>query len=185
MKKLTTLLLFVSIGACLCTAQEKYLSITGGYTLPRGNFSKSDLSNPESGYAQNGYNFSFEMTLFLNDFFGFGANLRFNNCNFNSYLFNKTLKEKFVDKVDTISLSSGNYNLHNFLVGPYIKLDIGDYITIYGKTFIGVISTYRPNQKLVYQYFGKNLITKETIGNIQDLLRIILVPEHWLNSAAS
>jgi len=107
MKKLSTLLVIVAMGISLCNAQEKYLSITGGYTSPIGNYAETDFSNSESGYAQKGYNFSFEMSFYFNDYFGLGANLRFNNCNFNSSLFNELLKAKYDNEVDTINLSSG------------------------------------------------------------------------------
>jgi hypothetical protein len=164
MKKLSLLLLIFALGVLLSHAQEKYLSITGGYTVPVGNFAESDLNNSESGYAQKGYNFSFEMSFYFNDFFGVGANLRFSSCNFNSKFFNDKLKERFKNDVDTINLTSSNYHLQNFLFGPYFKLDIGEYVAIYGKTFIGVMSTYRPNQIIVYRPYGEAMITKETLG---------------------
>ncbi len=164
MKKLSALLLITILGISLSHAQEKYLSVTGGYTVPVGNFAESDLNNKESGYAQNGYNFSFEMSYYFSDFIGIGADLRFNNCNFNSGFFNGLLKERFKNEVDTIGLSSGNYNLHNFLIGPILKVNIGDYVSIYGKTFIGVMSAYRPSQTLVYQFYGQTLVSKSTIG---------------------
>jgi hypothetical protein len=163
MKKLSSLLLVISLGFSICNAQEKYLSITGGYTAPIGNFAESDLSNSESGYAQNGYNFSFEMSFYFNDYFGLGANLRFNNCDFNSGLFNELLKEKFANEVDTINLTSGNYNLHNFLFGPYVKVDLGDYVAIYAKTFFGVMSSYRPDQTLDYRYIDETDLTTKSI----------------------
>lgn len=145
-------------------AQEKYLSISGGYTIPLGDFSSSDINSKQSGFANNGYNFSFEMTFFFSDFVGLGANLRFNNVSFNSQLFNDLLIEKFQGQLESISLTSGNYNLHNFLIGPYIKFDAGDYFSLYGKAFLGVMTTFRPNQSLNYKLPLENSQSIETVG---------------------
>ncbi len=164
MKKLSSIIIILIFGISLVHAQEKYLSITGGYTIPVGNFGESDTSNTESGYAQKGYNFNFEMSFYFNDILGLGADLRFNNCNFNSAIFNDLLEERFKNEVDTINLTSGNYNLHNFLIGPIIKVNLGEKISIYGKVFIGVLSAYRPSQTLVYRFYGQELTTKATIG---------------------
>jgi len=164
MKKLSALFILFLFGISIGHSQEKYLSITGGATIPVGNFGESDTSNTESGYAQKGYNFNFGMSFYFNDIIGLGADLRFNNCNFNSAVFNDMLEDRFKNQVDTINLSSGNYNLHNFLIGPIIKANFGEKISIYGKVYIGVLSAYRPSQTLVYQEYGKELITKATIG---------------------
>jgi len=151
MKKLLLIVFVVCTTFTLSSAQDKYLSISLGYTNPLGDFAKSELVDESSGFAKSGYNFSFEMMLFINDFVGFGANLRFNNCKYDSELFNLLLDDLFQDQFDSIQLSSGNYNLHNFLFGPYVKKDIGDFVSIYAKTFIGVMTTYRPDQKLDYR----------------------------------
>lgn len=164
MKKSALIIYIICYALTISQAQEKYLSISLGYTNPIGDFANTELIDESSGFAINGYNFSFEMMLYINDFVGFGANLRFNKCNFDSDLFNVLLTEQSQEMVDSIGLTSGNYNLHNFLFGPYIKVNIGDFISVYAKTFIGVMTTYRPNQILEYRLPQSELLqTLETV----------------------
>ena len=165
MKKIIAILFIVSALYANNFAQDKYLSISGGYTNTLGVFAQSDFNDQESGYAKNGYNFSFESMFFFNDFWGLGANLRFNNAGFDSDVFNKYLKDNFLNsELDSINLISGNYTLHNFLFGPYVKTNIGGYLSLYAKVFIGVMSSYRPNQTLVYKRPYENVQTLETVG---------------------
>ncbi|MFN8255127.1 MAG: outer membrane beta-barrel protein [Bacteroidales bacterium] len=163
MKKILTLAILLQIFNLHINAQDKYLGLTGGITNPTGSFSGTEFNNSESGYAQNGYNFSLDMAFYFNDYVGLGANLRFSNCEFDSEVFNNALEERFMNEMDTISFSSSKYNLQNFLIGPYGKINLGDYLSIYGKTFIGVLTTFWPTHQLVYREYGGELVTEESL----------------------
>jgi len=145
------LLLFVNIAL---KAQERYIIINGGITKPVSDFATNDFGNPDAGYATNGYNIGFEIAHFFNPWFGIGGSFKFNNSGFNNQKFNEYLDWNYGSKLDTIYISSGEYNLHNFLVGPYAKIDLGSRISFFGKTFIGVLSTFRPDQRLDYRNYG-------------------------------
>jgi len=165
MKKILMIILILGFAVSMSNAQERYISLTGGYTIPLGDFATSDINNINSGYALNGYNAGFEISYFISDYIGFGANLRFNSCKPDVDFFNKLLTEQFGNEMESINYSATDYNLHNFLVGPVIKADIGDFFAIYGKAFIGVMSTYKPIQTLEYKPIGQELVTKVTVGD--------------------
>ncbi|MBN1251410.1 MAG: outer membrane beta-barrel protein [Bacteroidales bacterium] len=157
MKKIIGLLLIISIITNLY-AQENFLIISGGISQPKNDFASIDFSNSDAAFAEQGYNFNFEMSYYINDFVGFGANLRFSKLGFNSETYNSELKENFIDILDSVFLKSRDYNVHNFLFGPYLKVTFLERVTIYGKTFFGVMSTFRPNQLLAYRETGAEII---------------------------
>ncbi len=163
-KKLSTLLLIIGFTFFVCKAQESYLTIGGGYAVPQGVFASNDLENEEAGFAQTGSHFNLEMAYYLNNNFGFGAILRFNNLGHDEEAYNSALSARFKDELDSINLASGDYTLQNFLIGPSGKINIGNFLSVYGKAYIGVLTTFRPPLVLVYRPYGQELITKETIG---------------------
>lgn len=163
-KKLSTLILIIGLAGFVSKAQESYLTIGGGYAVPQGAFASNDLDNKEAGFAQSGKHFNLEMAYYLNDNFGFGAILRFNNMGHDENAYNTALKARFKDELDSINISSGDYTLQNFLIGPSGKINLGDFLSLYGKAYIGVLTTFRPPLELAYRPYGQELITKETIG---------------------
>ncbi len=146
-----SLLVIVSLSV---KAQERYIIISGGLTKPLSDFASSNFDNSEAGFATDGYNFGFELANFFSPWFGLGGSFKFNNAGFNSQVYNDVLSERYDNRFDTIYISSGDYSLHNFLAGPYGKIDMGDHLSIFAKTFIGVMSSFRPDQSLVYRNYG-------------------------------
>lgn len=151
-----TLVLFVHIAL---KAQEHFIIINGGVTKPISDFAENNFGNENAGYATNGYNLGFEMGHFFNPYFGIGGGFKFNNSGFDNQKFNEYLDANYGDKFDTIYISSGEYNLQNFFAGLYGKVDLGNRISFFGKTFIGVLSTFRPDQRLDYRNYGDLEIT--------------------------
>jgi len=154
MRKSLLFIIFLFITNHTLQAQDKYIILSGGLTKPLSDFADSNFDNPDAGFATNGYNFGFELANFLSPWFGFGGSFKFNNSGFDSQKFNDFIDQDYGDQYDTIHLASGDYNLHNFLAGPYGKIGIGSHISVLGKVFIGVLSTFRPDQSLVYRNFG-------------------------------
>jgi len=154
MRKSLLIIILLVIGSLGVNAQEKFLIINGGLTKPLSDFASSNFDNSDAGFATNGYNFGFELANFFSPWFGLGGSFKFNNAGFNSQVYNDALNDRYKNELDTIYLSSGDYSLHNFLAGPYGKIDMGDHLSIFAKTFIGVMSSFRPDQALVYRYYG-------------------------------
>jgi len=81
--------------------------------------------------------------------------LIFINLKYRKYdAYNLKLDENFEGQLENIELKSGNYSLQNFLFGPYLKYTFFDRVSVFGKTFIGVMSTFKPNQLLTYNQPG-------------------------------
>lgn len=154
MRKSLSFIILLIITNLTLKAQDRYIIVSGGITKPIADFADSNFDNSDAGFATNGYNFGFELGHFFNPWFGLGGSFKFNNSGFNSQKFNDFIDQNFGNQYDTIYLASGDYNLHNFLAGPYGKINIGNHLSVFGKVFIGVLSTFRPDQSLVYRNFG-------------------------------
>jgi len=154
MKKTLLFIIFLIFTQLTIIGQEKYIILSGGLTKPLSDFSDNQFENSDAGFATNGYNFGFELGHFFNPWFGLGGSFKFNNSGFDSQRFNNFIDQNYGNQFDTIYLASGDYNLHNFLAGPYGKINIGNNLSVFGKVFIGVLSTFRPDQTLVYRNFG-------------------------------
>ena len=147
MKNLFVILL-IFLSTNFLNAQSSYIIINGGITQAKGSFADNDFFNPEAGFATGGYNLGFEVGYFFNPWVGIGGAFKFSNSGFDSDIINDHLQTEYWSLFDTIYLKSGEYNLHNFLAGPYGKLDINDHFSLLGKFFIGVMSAFRPEQTL-------------------------------------
>ncbi len=155
MKKI--LLLFILLlSIYTINAQSSYIIINGGITNPTGEFANNDFLNPESGFATGGYNLGFEVGYFFNPWVGIGGAFKFSNSNFDSDVVNDHLQTQYWSLYDTIYISSGKYNLQNFLAGPYGKLDVTGHISLFGKFFIGIMSAFRPEQTLTWTEPGQD-----------------------------
>jgi hypothetical protein len=159
---LTTLL----ISAYFLNAQANYLIINGGLTNPVGNFADNDIDNGDAGFATIGYNLGFEAGLFFNPWVGIGGAFKFSNSGSDNDLINEHLNLKYGNILDTISFTSGKYNMQNFLIGPYGKLDITNHFSIMGKFFVGVLSLFRPDQTLTWTEYGQEEKTLYQEGNL-------------------
>ena len=154
MTKTFSIIILLLIFNFALKAQEQFIIINGGITKPVSDFAESNYGNPDAGFATSGYNIGFEIAHFFNPWVGIGGSFKFNNSGFDNQRFNDYLDLNYGSKLDTISLNSGEYNLHNFLAGPYAKIDLGSRVSFFGKAFIGVLSTFRPDQHLLYRNFG-------------------------------
>lgn len=144
--------LFVNI---YLNAQTNYIIINSGITKPVGHFADNSLDNIDAGFATIGYNLGFEAGIFFNPWVGIGGAFKFSNAGFDNALINERLNLRYGNIYDTISLSSGKYNMQNFLIGPYGKLEITNHVFIMGKFFIGVLSIFRADQILKWTAYGQ------------------------------
>jgi len=132
-------------------AQSSYIILNGGITNPVGEFADNDFYNEDAGFASGGYNLGFEIGYFFNPWIGLGGSFKFNSSNFDTDGINAHLQEQYWSQYDTLYLASSEYNMQNFLIGPYAKLDITGNFSLFGKFFIGVMSAFRPDQTLNWQ----------------------------------
>ena len=166
MKIIIILLLIVGLFTDLY-AQDNFLILSGGISHPKNDFALTNITNTDAAFATQGYNMGFEMSYYVNDYIGFGANIRFYKIGYDKNAYNLVLEDNFEGRFETIKLNTDDYySLQNFLFGPYIKYTFLDRISIYGKIFIGVMSSFKPNQLLEYNEAGLDLTEIELEGKI-------------------
>ena len=114
------------------------IGITGGLSAPSGNYTKTDYSDPKSGFAGSGTNIGVTGTLFLNKNFGISALISYHHYSFNG-LRNLSAgfeKDFFVDS--TSGLTNGSNHAVNILVGPYYSLPLSAKFFIDFRLLVGI-----------------------------------------------
>ncbi|HXS36076.1 MAG TPA: outer membrane beta-barrel protein [Flavipsychrobacter sp.] len=112
--------------------------ITGGLSVPFGNYVKADYDNSKSGFAKAGSDFGVTATYFLNKNFGISALISYHKYAFNGVQnMANGLKESF--DVDSVYLeTNGDNHVLNILVGPYYSIPAGKRLSVDFRVLIGL-----------------------------------------------
>jgi opacity protein-like surface antigen len=129
---------------------NSFIGISGGISLPTGNWAKSDyivsttgyVSDP-SGFAANGFVGAAEGAYFFSEHFGIGAMVSYG-----------TYKTKDIDTlsagyresfdVDQVTTSAGSYKLLNILPGLYFNYPIQKKFSVTARGLLGISHASTP-----------------------------------------
>ena len=147
MKKILSLTYaFLFIASVQALAQEKpksFIGLSGGISLPMGNFTKTDYTDPSSGFSsKTGLNFGLEGAKYLKGSnWGIGGSLSYATYNFKP----NNLSAGFLDDfgVATAKVSADSYRTLQILVGPYHSIPLGK-LTADFKGLVGIMSATSP-----------------------------------------
>jgi hypothetical protein len=114
------------------------IGITGGLSSPFGNYTKTDYSDPKSGFAGAGTNIGITGTWFLNKNFGISALVSYHQYSFKGLhnLGTGFEKDFFVDS--TSALTNGNNHSINIFVGPYYSLPLSAKFSVDFRVLAGI-----------------------------------------------
>ncbi|KAA2243023.1 porin family protein [Chitinophaga agrisoli] len=129
---ITSLLAAVLLTSVLSVqAQNKkdarsFIGITGGLSLPGGDYSKGDYNNDQSGFAKTGFNIGVTGAYyFKHSHFGIGGILSYTHYGFkNAQGLADGYKEAFDVDSSTVYIKGNNQTI-NILVGPYYTVPLG------------------------------------------------------------
>lgn len=105
---------------------QSYIGLTGGLSLPMGNFGKGDYSNLKSGYAGTGANIGITgVYYFKHSHFGIGGVASYTRYGFNgAQSLADGYKEAFDIDSSTVYIKS-HHQAVSILVGPYYDFSLG------------------------------------------------------------
>ena len=98
--------------------------ITGGISVPSGNFTSTDYGNDKAGFAGSGYNLGLTGTWFIERNFGITALLSYHQYSYHGI---NSMAAGFQDAFDVDSASAsqkGTNHSFNILVGPYYSIPL-------------------------------------------------------------
>ncbi len=133
---------------------ESFLGLTLGTALPQGTFAEKDFSNPEAGYAQTGFLFTFDGALFPDDYLGFGATVSYGSNNPDKEKYKADAIDDLItrypaleDLIDNIYFDYGVWRYLNFHAGPNITANAGRF-NFDVRALAGLSLAWAPDQLL-------------------------------------
>lgn len=159
MKKIIVLFAFIVLSISAFPQSDNwYFSFSMGGTWPLGAFMKSDITNPESGYAKKGFALVLDATYPLTDHWGLkGMTLLNNNPVDRSGL--GTMLETRMNAVNIpspvltdrqyLSLTVNSWMWNALLAGPVYSINLGRVFWDF-QLLAGMNVAYLPQQKLSY-----------------------------------
>ncbi|MCB0805484.1 MAG: outer membrane beta-barrel protein [Bacteroidales bacterium] len=133
--KRVVIVLFISLlitSGHLFAQDENFLGICLGAALPQGKYAEKNYDDPSSGYANTGFLFTFDASIFPDDYLGIGATVSYGSNNpdkkqFKQDLIGDVLERYpgFADFEDEIYFDYGTWRYLNFHAGPAITIPAG------------------------------------------------------------
>ncbi len=118
------------------------IGLTGGLSSAGGNFTKTDYSDPKSGFAGSGFNAGITGTWFVKKNFGITALISYHGYSVAGL---QHLADGFKHDFDidssTVTNRGSNYTM-NFLAGPYYSLPLSKKISLDGRLMVGLVSAH-------------------------------------------
>jgi hypothetical protein len=110
------------------TGAKSFIGITGGLSLPGGNYTKDDYYNDKSGFAKSGFNVGITGAwYFKKSHWGVGGVLSYTHYGFkNAQALANGYKEAFDLDSTTVYIKGSNQSV-NILVGPYYNIGFGKF----------------------------------------------------------
>jgi hypothetical protein len=121
-------------GTSVIAQNESFLGLSLGAAIPQGIYAEKDFYNPQAGYAQTGFLFSFDGAIFPDDYLGIGASVTYgsNNPDKIQYKddFYNDLQSRYPDEdleqfEETFFFDFGVWRYLNFHVGPAFTFPAG------------------------------------------------------------
>lgn len=135
MNKLYRLLLLVLVLGLFNQVQsqnESFLGLSLGIAMPQGVYAEKDFYSEGAGYASNGFLFTFDGTVFPDDYLGISATVSYGSNNPDKTKYQEDLINDFYEKnpelsnlEDNISFDYGTWRYLNFHAGPAVTFRAG------------------------------------------------------------
>ena len=151
------------------TENQILVGITGGATIPLGNFTRTDFSNPNSGFAGSGGNIGAMGTYMLNKHWGITALASYHSYSFKGLqVLADSFKESFALDSTTVNVKGSNYSV-NLLAGPYYSAAVNKKIHIDSRLLVGFINAHLAGNTVLFEdqaasTFTQNSASANTFG---------------------
>jgi hypothetical protein len=119
-----------------------YIGISGGLSVPMGNFARTDYADSKSGFAKMGGNIGITGTCFLTKHFGITALVSYQGYGFKSAQnLANGYKEDFAVDSATATIQGSNYTI-DALVGPYYSCTLRRNLFLDVRALAGITSAH-------------------------------------------
>jgi len=135
MNKTNRIFIFALIfifGNQLYSQNESFLGLSLGTAMPQGEYAEKDFYKEGAGYANPGFLFTFDGTIFPDDYLGIGATVSYGSNNPDKTKYKEDLVNDIYEQYpdlpnleDNISFDYGTWRYLNFHVGPAITFRAG------------------------------------------------------------
>ena len=174
MRKATGILILFLAGSSLqLSAQQNFVSISFGATLPQGEYAETgDLSS--NGYARTGGAIKFDGAYFPVSYFGiggsfsFGSNLALSDAlgnDIKAYINENTSGINIPDSAEVI-YGSGFWNYINLHLGPHFSIRASQNLYFDFRALGGLSIIRAPNQELTISYNGDYIYSYSSYNNV-------------------
>ncbi len=162
---LIVIVLFLSAG--LTAQKESFMGLCLGTALPQGTFADKDFQTEGAGYANTGFLFTFDGSLFPDEYLGFGATVTYGSNNpdktqYKEDLYNDILTRypAIEDYEDQIYFDFGVWRYLNIHAGPAFTVPAGR-INFDFRTLAGLTLAWAPDQLLEVQWEPDNAFSRK------------------------
>lgn len=155
---------------------ESFLGLTFGTAIPQGIYAEDEYKTEGAGYANTGFLFTFDGTIFPDDYLGVGATITYGSNNPNKTKYKEDLTNDLISRypnigenIDSLSFDYGVWKYLNFHIGPAVTFNAGP-VNFDLRILAGLSLAWAPEQNIQIQYedfnFSRNVQDKAvpTIG---------------------
>lgn len=162
------------------------IGITSGFTIPTGNFAKTDYNNAASGFAGPGYNIGITGSWQLGKHFGISALVSYQQYSFRGI---QNLADGFHESFDVDSASAttrGSNHSVSILAGPYYSMPLSAKLSIDFRVLIGIVNSTLAGWDVVLTDAGithppltQNVSNAVALGGQAGIGVRYKISEHW------
>lgn len=149
--KNTLFLFFALLGLSInAMSQDKgYIGLSGGYSIPYGDFGSTNAKESSSGFAKSGLLFDLHMGFKINENIGITAKLRAQvNPTDAQALAEGIIQESNLPIGTSFSLNSGFWTMSGAMIGGYGILKLQEKLFLEPKLLVGYLSATSPEIKI-------------------------------------
>lgn len=126
------ILLVIGISSHVQGQNESFLGLTFGTAIPQGTYAETDFKTEGSGYAQTGFLFTFDGTIFPDDYLGISATVTYGSNNPDKKKYKEDLRNDVYERYpeigeleDSLIFDYGVWRYLNFHIGPAVTFRAG------------------------------------------------------------
>ncbi|MEZ5082986.1 MAG: outer membrane beta-barrel protein [Bacteroidales bacterium] len=142
----------------LRSQNESFLGLCLGAALPQGEYATNNFEDSLSGYANTGFLFTFDGTVFPDDYLGISATVSYGSNNIDKIQYREdfindvlTRYPDFEVEADCTSFDMGVWRYLNFHIGPAITVGAGSF-NFDVRAMAGMSLAWAPDQSIQLQW---------------------------------
>ncbi len=154
------ILLVIAFANHIQAQNESFLGLTLGAAIPQGIYAEKEYKTEGAGYANTGFLFTFDGTVFPDDYLGVGATITYGSNNPDKTKYKEDLTNDVLGRYpeleeseNSIKFDYGVWKYLNFHIGPAVTIPAGP-VNFDLRLLGGLSLAWAPDQN--FQIFDKN-----------------------------